>query len=246
MKTLACCVAALVGLSALIACGSEVPPPGPAPLRPQPAGLPPPAGSPPATHLTPPPAELVPRPRLPASSASSRHFQPGEIIVKYASGGAKAVTQDVEQWLAEGRSFDTATADASSSLDAVHRFLEARAARSFLPGRRGLSTLAAKKLLAQRTAFATARSSRPGWPVPARTLADLANVYVLTLPADADIEAAVARAKRDPHVEYAQPNFVVKADFTPNDPYFATSGSWVSPSTTSSGSSSSTLPRPGT
>jgi len=160
---------------------------------------------------------------------SSAPLVPHEIVVKYRAEGARAVTEDVEQWVAGGLSFRTATADASSSLDGLHRRLGVRGARALLPGRHGLSTKDSLALYAQRTAGATARAARLGLPPARRTLAELANVYVLELPATADAAAAAEAAARDPHVAYAQPNYVVKADFTPNDPYFSSAGSWGQP-----------------
>ncbi|HEY3498678.1 MAG TPA: S8 family serine peptidase [Polyangiaceae bacterium] len=163
----------------------------------------------------------------PAILPSAPAFQEGEIIVKYRSHGSRAVTEDVEQWLAERRSFAGATADRSASLDRLHEGIGARRARAFLPGRRGLSTATAQRLFAQRDANTPARRSSAAGP--ARSVADLANVYVLELPADVDVAAAVRRAAQDPHVEYAQPNYVARADLTPDDTYFASSGSWGQP-----------------
>jgi len=211
--------ATLAGLGWIAGCGAEHAEPHSGATSPP---APPAQARPPSSPLTPP---------APASSTHGpgQQFASGEIIVKYAAAGANAVTQDVEQWLAEGRSFATATADTSRSLDGMHQALGVRGARSFLPGRRGLSTSDARKLFALRASGAVSRAAKLGLPAPGRNLAELANVYVVTLAADADVEAAAQQAERDPHVEYAQPNYVVKADFAPNDPYFATSGSWGQP-----------------
>lgn len=153
-------------------------------------------------------------------------FRPGELVVKYRSTGATAVTEDVEQYLDEGRSFAQATTDRSSSLDGMHRRIGARRAHALLRGRYGVPTRAAKALFTKRSAPAVAQRLSAGAPVPTRNLGELANVYVLELAADADVLTAVADAERDPHVEYAQPNYLAKVNFTPNDPYFSSSGSW--------------------
>ncbi|HWP08348.1 MAG TPA: S8 family serine peptidase [Polyangiaceae bacterium] len=216
-------VTAIAGLCWVGACGADH---EQAPIASPTAPTVPPAPPVPPARAQPP---LQLRHASSTQTASNQDFQPGELIVKYASNGAHAVTQDVEQWVGEGKSFGSATADGSTSLDALHQTLGVRAARSFLPGRRGLSTSEAMKLFALRGAGGVARALKAGLPTPARDLRELANVYVVSLPADADVKAAAERAKRDPHVEYAQPNYVVKADFTPNDPYFSTSGSWGQP-----------------
>ncbi len=46
------------------------------------------------------------------------------------------------------------------------------------------------------------------------------------MPEESDIEAVVAEFAQDPHVEYAQPDYLVKAQLVPNDPFFSSSGSW--------------------
>lgn len=51
-------------------------------------------------------------------------------------------------------------------------------------------------------------------------------VFVLDVPAGADVEALAEAYRRDPACEYAQPDRLLQAHFTPNDPFFATSGAW--------------------
>lgn len=160
------------------------------------------------------------------ASANAANVVPGQVIVKYKSSGRFAVTECVERWMAARRSFDAATADRSTSLDRVHAGISARAARALMPGRRGLSTLEARRRLDARSALARQRLSVANVHPNARTLADLANVYVLEVPANVDVEAAARRLAADPHVEYAQPNYRVKVNLTPNDPFFSSSGSW--------------------
>lgn len=57
-------------------------------------------------------------------------------------------------------------------------------------------------------------------------LPDLTNVYVLEIPDDTDIDAAVAAFRADPHVEYVQPDYLMEANWVPNDPYYSSSNSW--------------------
>ncbi|MEW6103097.1 MAG: S8 family serine peptidase [bacterium] len=47
-----------------------------------------------------------------------------------------------------------------------------------------------------------------------------ASVYKLKFPKDVDIFKVIEAYKKDLNVEYAEPNYIVKALFTPNDPYF--------------------------
>lgn len=55
---------------------------------------------------------------------------------------------------------------------------------------------------------------------------DLSSIYILKMETGANIDQAVADYSRDPAVEYAEPDFVVTVDRTPNDPYYASAGSW--------------------
>lgn len=57
----------------------------------------------------------------------------------------------------------------------------------------------------------------------------LDRIYKLKLSKDADIQATVNQYRRNNAVEYAEPNYQVKADIIPNDPYYSSSGSWGQP-----------------
>lgn len=48
----------------------------------------------------------------------------------------------------------------------------------------------------------------------------LSEIYKLKMPAETDILKAVEEYKKDPNVEYAEPNYTVKACATPNDYYY--------------------------
>ncbi|HYQ17061.1 MAG TPA: S8 family serine peptidase, partial [Polyangiaceae bacterium] len=150
---------------------------------------------------------------------------PGQLVVKFKSDSRSAVTDDVQSCLKRRGSFASITADASSSLDqAVQRHGIFRAT-SLFQGREGLSTSAAKTLLhgrASRAALAKAR-------VRTAPLEELVNVYRVDLAATADLDAAMADLRSDPHVEYVHPNYVAHLVYTPNDPYWASSGSWGQP-----------------
>lgn len=52
------------------------------------------------------------------------------------------------------------------------------------------------------------------------TLIDLDKIFVLHFPPEADMTSAIEEFNRHPAVMYAEPYFIRKMDFTPNDPYF--------------------------
>jgi len=146
-------------------------------------------------------------------------------VVKFKSDPADGITDDVHASLQQGRSFASITADASSSLDGLVRRHGIFSAASLLHGREGLSTKDAKTLLRTRASRAVmAKAHRRSAP-----LDELVNVYRMDLPATADLAAAMADLRSDPHVEYVHPNYVAHLVYTPNDPYWSSNGSWGQP-----------------
>ena len=167
------------------------------------------------------------KPRHAAASAQSpgAKFAAGQLVVKFKSDDKVGVTDDVRTCLEQGRSFTTATADGSPSLDGrVKRHGIFRAA-SLIHGREGLSTRLARARLRDRAKSAASAKTR----YRAAPVEDLVNVYRLDLPSDADLESAMRDLRSDPHVEYVHPNYIAKLAYTPDDPYWASSGSWGQP-----------------
>jgi subtilisin family serine protease len=160
-----------------------------------------------------------------APQVAGRSVVPGQLVVKFKSDPQAGITHDVQSSLAQGRSFASITADRSSSLDEHVRRHGIFRATSLFPGREGLSTEEAKALLRSR-AIKTATAKGRGQAAP---LEDLVNVYRLDLPKAADLEAAMADLRNDPHVEYVHPNYIAHLVFSPNDPYWSSSGSWGQP-----------------
>ena len=159
-------------------------------------------------------------------------FIPNEIIVKYRD----SVTVPVERLLDGGRSFRSATTDASDSLDSLHAKFGVRSARPIfraaVAGRAGFRAAdqatvrqqQAERIEAVRRRFPqrAARAIEPELP-------DLSHVYAIALAPGSDVKKAAAEFGADPHVEYAHPNFRATTQFSPNDPYYQTSGSWGQP-----------------
>ena len=54
----------------------------------------------------------------------------------------------------------------------------------------------------------------------------LDNIYLLNTDSNADISAMDAEYSANDAIEYAEPNYIVKAMMVPNDPYYSSSGSW--------------------
>jgi len=141
------------------------------------------------------------------------------VIVKFKP----SVSKSVDHLLVQRRSFVQGTTDHSASLDAIVQHQNISQARAFLPWRSGLDTVAAQAQ--QNARFSLTRRASRGAAAPA---SDLTNVYQLTV--SGDVDAAVAELRQDPHVAWAQPNYIVHVTaYTPNDPYFSSSGSFGQP-----------------
>lgn len=141
------------------------------------------------------------------------------VIVKFRSTGPTRVSDSVDAVLGQRRSFRAATADGSASLDAIMQRHGVSRAHAFSSWRQGLSTAAAGTQAQAR--FARLKKVGKAAASPAT---DLTNVFRLEVSGDA---AAIARDfAQDPHVEYAQPNYVVKVNYAPNDVYFSSTGSF--------------------
>jgi subtilisin family serine protease len=67
------------------------------------------------------------------------------------------------------------------------------------------------------------RRAQPGNETP-----DLSRTYILELSAVSEpgLTAEIARLNADPEVEYAQRELVATAEFTPNDPFYSSTGTW--------------------
>ncbi len=153
------------------------------------------------------------------------------LIVKYRD----SVTVCMHCWYAHRGVLTRRTADSGASLDALDARYGIVAATPIFrteedERRLGSAPLALatlrrfehQRLLAARAAYPR-RALRAG---SRRSPSALYHVYVLQLAVAADPERAAADFRRDPHVEYAHPDYVVHSDYLPDDPYFTSSGAW--------------------
>ncbi|MGH9365656.1 MAG: S8 family serine peptidase [Thermoanaerobaculia bacterium] len=148
---------------------------------------------------------------------------PGQIIVKFKS----SLTECAHCLLANHRAFAMALADGSVSLDELNRKNHVRGARNVFVDRENSTTAAAQAAQAHLRQDVARSFSRRSARAPVNSaVPDLTNIYVLEFPRDADVAAIAREYAADPHVEYAQPNYLIKVTFTPNDPYFNSSNSW--------------------
>lgn len=160
----------------------------------------------------------------PAAAAGLSHA-PGEILVRFHAEGRHALRECAQTLVERGRAFELASADGSDSLDRLHAALGVREVRALFRRADGRPFEEQRERL--RARWEVLRAGRPApRSRPERVLPDLSHVYRIGLPHGSDVQRAAARYRADPHVAWAQPNFLVEADYEPDDPFFASSGSW--------------------
>lgn len=171
-------------------------------------------------------------------------YVPGELVVGFKTSGPSIVNVCVHCLRAFSRSFFSATTDASSSLDALYsRFnvydieavFRSPLEEAYVAGAPGtLKTLSAlQDYHDDQVDRARARYPQRTARAPQNyTLPDLSHTYLLHLPPQTDLEAAAEAFRQDPHVAFAQPNYVgVGAFAVPPDDTYADpdrNGTWSS------------------
>ena len=162
---------------------------------------------------------------------SERPNQPayvkGQLLVKFKSTGSHALRQCAHCLFANRTTLATAAADTSSSLDALAQQAGVTDIQPLFP-----QWHHREAAQAQGMAMAALAESRRSFPrrqarAPAGAeVPDLTHTYVLHVPEAANIEQLVQRYQADPHVAYAQPNYLMEVQMVPNDPYYSSSNSW--------------------
>lgn len=158
---------------------------------------------------------------------------PGRIIVKYRD----SVPVCVHCWHEQGRLSGLSTSGGDRSLDELHGRFHVRSVMPLFRteeeerqiGAGTLSVDAIRRhhesgLRAAHSRFA-ARARRAAAAASGR-VPRLHHVYLLELASGVNPAAAAAAFARDAHVEYAHPDYLVQLDYTPNDPYLRSAGSW--------------------
>ncbi|MBI4354171.1 MAG: S8 family serine peptidase [Candidatus Omnitrophica bacterium] len=144
---------------------------------------------------------------------------PGELLVKFKP----SLTQCAHCLLSQQRRFASAVTGASDSLDQLNARFNVRGARSVFVQRHHLSTAQAQVMEAQRAAKLAVRDRSLAARSAGAQRPDLTNTYVLELAKDTPVEEAAAAYRADPHVAYAEPNYLRTAqDFPrslPDDTY---------------------------
>ncbi len=172
----------------------------------------------------------------PFESASEALPEPTRsILVRYHRTGAGALEGCAETLWNRRSSFANATPDGSPSLDLWHAKYRARNVRALFRRPDGSPLVTQARRMGQRLMRRRAARARMGVgrarrsPAAAGNMAsasDLAHVYRIEIADPAELRAAVAELRADPHVAFAQPDHSYRLDFEANDPFLVSSGTW--------------------
>ncbi|MCA9399282.1 MAG: S8 family serine peptidase, partial [Candidatus Omnitrophica bacterium] len=151
---------------------------------------------------------------------SETGFKKGEIIVKFKSTGPYTVDTCAECLIKHKQSFKNYVRDNSNSLDQINQLAGVKDARSFFD-RHGLNAeeaLYKQRLINQKALEHFQIRTNKFQAASQKPLADMSSIYVLKVPEDSNIQQLVALYQNDPHVEFAQPNYIFKKTAFPSDP----------------------------
>ncbi len=144
---------------------------------------------------------------------------PRQLVVQFRAQGKARVTECAQTWFSNRRSFGTATADGSGSLDDLFRRYRVQRISALVPLRVGTNTRTAT----DRFLHSVVHPTTPRSPVLA---GKLLNTYLVDLTSEGELDRIAAAFQRDPHVVYAHPNYPMELHYSPNDPYLSSSGSF--------------------
>ncbi len=161
------------------------------------------------------------------SKKPDTNFAKGRFIVKFKSDGREALRTCAHCLLSNRQKFQNAFNDHSTSIDNLNQHYKVKNARSLFVKRDKLSTSQAKNKIESQLQKANFKiQPHLLGAVDGPALPDLSNVYVFEVPEESDIEKICQHYQSDPHVEYAQPDYLMTPAFLPNDPRFLDRNLW--------------------
>ncbi len=153
-------------------------------------------------------------------------YAPNQIIIKFKADVGQSINAQISL-KSSTLSFNSTGLPSVDSLNAKHKVKTIEPVFKALKEKQIISGKSSKQLLAETKSKFKARSLRA--PKNAE-IPDLSNIYKLELenPKDskADIFSICEEYKKDPTVEYCEPNYIATVQIVPNDPYYSSTGSW--------------------
>ncbi len=162
------------------------------------------------------------------SPKNAPKYKNGEFIVKFKSEGSHTLNSCAHCLLKNKKMFKNYLSDQSDSIDKLNQKYKVQSAQDIRIEGKHAATLDQAKQFQQQdinrinAKFAKRKNRAPKNAPPP----DLTNIYVFHVPANSDIDAIVKEYAADPHVVYAQPNYIRTTtatfpDIPPNDSFYS-------------------------
>lgn len=166
------------------------------------------------------PRDIEPENISTAQSPETLKNTAGEFIVKFKSEGSHALNACAHCLLRNNAEFKSHFGDQSGSIDQLNQKYNVQSATDIRPAGKHASTLnEAKQIQQQNADMLTTKFALRKNRLPQNVQSpDLTNIYVFRVPQDSNIDEIVRAYAADPHVEYAQPNYLMKTDVFPDTP----------------------------
>gem|GEM_PF-755591 len=166
-------------------------------------------------------------------------YVPDEIIVKFKDEPVSVVAGDIVE---RGQDFATVTDD--NTLDELNKRFKVKKMKRVFHGYEGtksksfqrITKMEAKRRHAEiqadekvKVKSLRTKHAKKGRQIPVdaeKNVPKVAGVYTVKLEKGADLQAAVRAYKENPHIEYAQPNYIMNVQMVPNDPYWSSTNTW--------------------
>lgn len=153
-------------------------------------------------------------------------YVPGRFIVQFKSDWPHALERCAQKIFTTGESFQDYLSDGSSSIDQLNKICQVRKVKGLFVRRGKLSTQEAQtmqdekvRVIKKRFAKRALRAKRDGQKAP-----ELFNTYIFEVPPDSDIKKMCQLYEADPHVAFAQPDYLVFSTVfpatAPDDPLY--------------------------
>jgi subtilisin family serine protease len=147
---------------------------------------------------------------------------PGQIIVKFKPSASPVVAKELQK----GK--DLAVKGSDVPIPSIRTLNAKHNVSSIEPVFKGLY----RRMKEGKTASAAVDEVKARFPERAKRapkgagVPDLTGICLVKFPEGTDINEVLADFRKDPNIEYAEPNCIASAQWVPNDPYYSSSNSW--------------------
>jgi cysteine-rich repeat protein len=163
-----------------------------------------------------------------ADEQNTKRFHKSQFIVKFKTDGDKAVEEDAGTLIENKLDIKPTLKDKSDSLDKLNHKFKVKRARAMFTQAKGVKPRVLREKFREEKNKAKLKNQARTKRIKQNSISevDLSNTFVVEVEEGQNIEDVIAEFKKDPHVEFAQPDYFVEANYLPNDPYYKQNELW--------------------